>query len=224
MQMKVKLRNLKGIAIGNGLTDTIVQTAHTADMARKNGYVDLVSVEEYDLLHSLALTCSNMAKQCQTNSSMCLDAGGCDGQIIEENCTGSGLDCVDNLSHPTLFLNKPEVQHKLGVSKIWEMLNMKVNQAFVLDNMKDYVFFVPILLAHNVRVMIYAGDADLMCNWIGNQAWTKALKWPGKAAFDNATVKPLLAYGKKSGEVQATDMLSSSKTTRSCSRVDQSLF
>jgi cathepsin A (carboxypeptidase C) len=34
--------------------------------------------------------------------------------------------------------------------------------------------------------MIYAGDADYICNWIGNKAWTTALEWSGSEDFQNA--------------------------------------
>lgn len=34
-----------------------------------------------------------------------------------------------------------------------------------------------------MRVLIYAGDVDFICNWIGNKAWTKALPWTGARAF-----------------------------------------
>ena len=39
------------------------------------------------------------------------------------------------------------------------------------------------MLEGGVRVLIYAGDVDFICNWIGNKAWTKALPWTGAQAF-----------------------------------------
>lgn len=40
------------------------------------------------------------------------------------------------------------------------------------------------MLEDGVRVLIYAGDVDFICNWIGNKAWTKELRWTGKSNFN----------------------------------------
>jgi cathepsin A (carboxypeptidase C) len=42
------------------------------------------------------------------------------------------------------------------------------------------------LLNAGIPVLIYAGDADYVCNWLGNKAWTLALEWSGSEAFNNA--------------------------------------
>ena len=42
------------------------------------------------------------------------------------------------------------------------------------------------MLEANIRVLIYAGDVDFICNWMGNKAWTKALPWSGHTAFNEA--------------------------------------
>ena len=33
---------------------------------------------------------------------------------------------------------------------------------------------------------IGSGDEDFICNWLGNKAWTKALAWDSKDAFNKA--------------------------------------
>jgi cathepsin A (carboxypeptidase C) len=39
----------------------------------------------------------------------------------------------------------------------------------------------------DIRVMIYAGDVDFICNWMGNKAWTMNLDWTGKQSFTSET-------------------------------------
>jgi cathepsin A (carboxypeptidase C) len=42
------------------------------------------------------------------------------------------------------------------------------------------------MLEDGIRVLIYAGDVDFICNWMGNKAWTQALNWSGKTDFNAA--------------------------------------
>ena len=63
---------------------------------------------------------------------------------------------------------------------------MRVSQMFSNDWMATQEYTVPPLLEAGIDVLIYAGDADFICNWMGNKAWTVALPWEGHAAFDAA--------------------------------------
>ena len=50
------------------------------------------------------------------------------------------------------------------------------------------------MLESNIRVLIYAGDCDFICNWMGNKAWTLALEWTGQKDFNSADDKEI-GYG-----------------------------
>ncbi len=39
-------------------------------------------------------------------------------------------------------------------------------------------------------MLIYAGDLDFICNWLGNSAWTLDLEWSGKTGFNAAPMAP----------------------------------
>jgi len=49
---------------------------------------------------------------------------------------------------------------------------------------------------------LHAGDADFICNWLGNRAWTNALEWPGQDGFVSAKTKTLKVGGEKYGNVK----------------------
>jgi cathepsin A (carboxypeptidase C) len=51
------------------------------------------------------------------------------------------------------------------------------------DHLHSSVDYVGALLARQVRVLIYVGTYDWICNWIGNEAWTLALEWHGQQDF-----------------------------------------
>ncbi|EGE09546.1 carboxypeptidase [Trichophyton equinum CBS 127.97] len=63
--------------------------------------------------------------------------------------------------------------------------------------------------SRKIPVLIYAGDADFICNWLGNQAWTDALEWPGHKKFAEAKLEDLKIVdnknkGKKIGQVKSS--------------------
>ena len=50
------------------------------------------------------------------------------------------------------------------------------------------------------------GDADFICNWLGNRAWAEALEWPGKKAYNKVELEDLRldGDGRKIGEVKSS--------------------
>jgi carboxypeptidase C (cathepsin A) len=36
---------------------------------------------------------------------------------------------------------------------------------------------IPGMLASGVKVMVYAGDKDFICNWVGNQQWVQKMQY-----------------------------------------------
>ena len=60
---------------------------------------------------------------------------------------------------------------------------------------------LPEMLKHGVDILIYAGDADFVCNWMGNLAWVKALQWEGQEEFNGGGMqKFVLEDGSVGGE------------------------
>ena len=45
---------------------------------------------------------------------------------------------------------------------------------------------IPPMLEAGIRALVYAGDLDFICNWVGNQKWTLAMPWSGQDAFNDA--------------------------------------
>jgi len=106
-------------------------------------------------------------------------------------------------SHVADFLNKPEVQSEIGAKGQWASCSMLVNKLFMADFMRSFHYGIPDLLAADIDVLIYAGDVDYICNWLGNKAWASALEWPGKDAFNEAEDKDYMLNGKSVGRLRS---------------------
>lgn len=59
------------------------------------------------------------------------------------------------------------------------------------------------LLEGGLPVLVYSGDQDYICNWMGGKAWTEALLWSGHMDYLRAPMKEWLgANGETAGEVK----------------------
>ena len=55
------------------------------------------------------------------------------------------------------------------------------------------------LLARNVRVLIYAGSYDWICNWVSNKMMVERLEWAGQKEFVEAEFRDWNAGKEASG-------------------------
>jgi cathepsin A (carboxypeptidase C) len=70
------------------------------------------------------------------------------------------------------------------------------------DGMHNSAALLPDLIALGIRVLVYAGEADMMCNYVGNQQWMEALENPFQQEFNAAKLVPFVTLkGKKDKKV-----------------------
>lgn len=104
---------------------------------------------------------------------------------IRKQCEVRPL-CYD-FSYIQKWLNKEETKRALHVdeehSHSWNSCNFGINMKFHVDWMKDFSPYVADLLNDGIPALIYAGDVDFICNYLGSRAWTLALAWDGSDAF-----------------------------------------
>lgn len=115
------------------------------------------------------------------------------------------------LSIITEYLNRPEIRAMLGVDPAVagnlssSSCDDRVQRDFVStrDELHPTYLHVAALLERGVRVLIYAGKYDLVCNWVGNERWTLALEWSGQAAFRSENLREWKVDGKVAGETRS---------------------
>lgn len=94
---------------------------------------------------------------------------------IRKQCEGPL--CYD-FSRMDEYLNLPEVRKALGVGdREWEACNMDVHQDMMSDWGHKFDGVLPEMLSAGVRVMVYVGNQDFICNVLGNRRWVDAMQW-----------------------------------------------
>jgi len=109
---------------------------------------------------------------------------------------------------PTYFeayLNQAYVQNALGVSTNYTDANSDIYWQF--QHTGDFIYpnFLDDLqqiLNSGVRVSLYYGDADYICNWFGGQAVSEQVKYKHAKQFRKAGYAPLMYGGVEYGEVR----------------------
>ena len=70
------------------------------------------------------------------------------------------------------------------------------------DFMKPAIKAVDYLISKGLKIIVYQGQFDMLCNTAGADKWTSKLQWSGLQGFNYATRKPLYIDG-KIGQTQA---------------------
>jgi cathepsin A (carboxypeptidase C) len=217
--------NLQSIAIGNGLTDAKTQYAQYRPMAcgdDGSNYGPVLDESECQSMDNALPRCQSLVQGCYDSQSVwncvpsaiyCNNAligpfqrSGYNVYDIREKCKDTANLCYTQTAWIAEYLNQDHVISALGAEvSSYESCNTDVNRNFLFngDWSKPYHLVVPDLLK-KIPVLIYAGDADYICNWLGNQAWTNELVWDGKEDFNGAKMTPLKVGSKQYGEVKSS--------------------
>lgn len=199
---------LSSVMIGNGLTDVLTQYEYYQPMAcGEGGYPAVVEPEQCDAMEGSIGRCTSLISACYESGSAwaCVPATiycnnaelgpyqqtGRNVYDVRKMCEGSSL-CYNELEYMDKYLNLPEVKEAIGAEvEDYQSCNFDVNRNFMFtgDWMKsDFKEAIIDVLETDLPVLIYAGDKDFICNWLGNQAWTDRLEYKNSDGFAVAPV------------------------------------
>jgi len=109
------------------------------------------------------------------------------------------------MSPITTFCQDEDNKKQLGVSgRDWTSCNADVHAALAADWVVNLDVKLPTVLDHGIKVLVYSGDKDFVCNWRGGEAWTHALKWSGQADFQKAEYEDWTVDGKAAGQLKTS--------------------
>ncbi|KAJ4834644.1 Serine carboxypeptidase-like 49 [Turnera subulata] len=202
--------NLKGFAIGNGLTDPAIQYKAYTDYALEMG---LIKQSEHDRINKILPVCEMAIKLCGTDgtvscmasyfvcntifSSILAVAGNINYYDVRKQCEGSLCYDFSNLEK---FFSQKSVREALAVQDIdFVSCSPTVYQAMLMDWMRNLEAGIPGLINDGIKLLVYAGEYDLICNWLGNSRWVHAMEWSGQKQFVAAPEVPFQVDGSEAG-------------------------
>jgi len=200
--------NLAGLGIGNGLTDPEEQYKWYPEMGYNNSHgIKVFDESTYNGMKEVVPKCTALIHKCNEGDSM-IDTFACQSAFLICNAgltspyQMTGLNPYDirkqcehrplcyDFDHVAKWLRSPKTKKALNVdekhSHSWQSCNYGINMQFHNDWMHDFSPYVADLLNAGIPALMYAGDVDFICNYLGNKAWTYSLQWKGKDAFQAA--------------------------------------
>lgn len=215
--------NLTSLMIGNGIFNSLIQDPSYKPMAcGEGGYPAVISEEECQELEEKIPRCNALNQVCESQNTAlaCIPAAyycnsllspyvnsGRNVYDIREPCGDSDL-CYDEDSWISGFLNQPLVQAAVGAEvEEFKSCDNEVGVGFFFtgDGAKRFDTDVAEVLDAGVPVLIYAGDKDYICNWLGNRDWTDALEWSGSDKYAFAKTKNWTVDGALAGTVKNSE-------------------
>jgi cathepsin A (carboxypeptidase C) len=195
---------LESVLIGNGIFANTVQATSSYDISCTNatGIGPLLDDAVCKEMAAAVPRCEVLLKACEIfpDPLICDTAEDYCGAKLEMPYVRSGRNyydiskpCNGPLCYPimasiTTFLRRESVRTAFGASPDspqFEACNSKVGKEFrkVNDRLIDTRPFVAALLHSNIRVLIYVGTYDWICNFVGNERVFGSLAWKGLADF-----------------------------------------
>ncbi|CAD0112869.1 unnamed protein product, partial [Aureobasidium uvarum] len=203
--------NLKTLLIGNGWYDPLIQyqayynfTVFPGNTYDYKPFNESISAMMYNALYGPG-NCVDMTKDCKARG-------------INEICSFADSFCANNVENvldvyalrdeydirelspdpfpPTFYvdyLNSPTVQEAIGAYVNFSESNSAVSSAFGStgdDDREDgTIEALKSLVYGDVTVVLYAGDADYNCNWLGGEVVAEEVDAPGfsTAGYTNVT-------------------------------------
>ncbi|KAI0377553.1 putative carboxypeptidase S1 [Hypomontagnella monticulosa] len=105
------------------------------------------------------------------------------------------------------YLQRSDVQKALGARVNYTDSTGAGGFIFSGDDPRSFMGELSDVVQAGVRVVIWTGDTDYVCNWPGTLAAADAVEWPRKETFASLTLEPYTVNGVQKGTFKSLDNL-----------------
>ncbi|KAJ7035925.1 serine carboxypeptidase, partial [Mycena alexandri] len=215
--------NLESIMLGNALTDPLIQMPSVVGYACDGPFaVFSPDSPQCRTLRIRRPICERMIKACHAldTRAVCAPATFYCWSLWEPLADAkrnfhdvrlpcdNNPDCYDESHWIEEYMNRPQVRAALGVDprapEFAECnLNLLVEFMTQGDGMRDTKSLVTELVDEGIRLLVYAGNTDMACNYIGNSRWVAEFPSVHKDAFSKAEFLPWTVSNRQAGVVRS---------------------
>ncbi|QRV72368.1 Serine carboxypeptidase [Ceratobasidium sp. AG-Ba] len=201
---------LRGVAIGNGWIDGRNQYPAYVDFALEKGLIKK-GTKEFDKVDRQMQRCWKALNQTTKDT---VNVGDCEGVMssvtdalvtsvngkqmclnvydirLSDEFPACGMNWPPDLKDVYTYLRRKDVissMHATGKAEAWTECVGTVSQSFYTKTSPPSVTLLPGLLERGVKVMLFSGDQDFICNYMGTEKLISDLKWSGNTGMGNAT-------------------------------------
>lgn len=219
--------NIQSVLLGNGLTDVITMIPTYYDMLCTKAGFPVADISSCVKIKQAMPRCEQWTKEecvdrfdaigCMAARNFCMSltfdalfATGRNVYNLAQDCDGAYEDTLcypitQNIEH---YLNLPATREILGVDPSvgqFSDCNMNIFLAFEegLDRYHTSPPYVAQLLERGIRVLVYVGANDFICNHVGNYKWVQALDWAGNAEFQGENLRNWTVDARTAGETKS---------------------
>ncbi|KAG7091367.1 hypothetical protein E1B28_010407 [Marasmius oreades] len=229
-EIQGEIINVSALMINNGWYDPLIQYRAYVDFATDApGYGQLQNDSVIKELNDAWFTsggCRDLLQTCAAagnstkSNKLCRDADNFCGPNVESPAIGD-RDVNDlrqkadspNPFPPSFyvnFLHNETIKQRIGAEGNYEECSNAVGNNFFKtgDDARSLLPELAALVDEKMKILIWAGDADINCNWLGGHASVLAMDWYGKQRFAKIPFTNMTIDGKPIAAIQNLDNFS----------------
>ncbi|KZT71626.1 alpha/beta-hydrolase [Daedalea quercina L-15889] len=213
---------LRGVAVGNGWIDGRHQYPSFLPYAVKHGLIEenseewkhgkqatdncMKEMEKYKDFEPVKVSvCEGVMHEVVRSKSrkvngkdMCLNIY---DVRLEDEAPACGLNWPPYMKPMYAYLRRPEVVraiHASAASQTWTECRGSIHHAFNTAHSQSAVTVMPRVLS-KIEMLLFAGDQDLICNYIGIENLIQAMTWNGATGLGTVKTQPWSVNGTPAG-------------------------
>lgn len=214
---------LVALGINNGWVDPALTYEAYITFSANNSYKQILTQDQAaQYQQTMDQQCTPALKQCTTltgNDQACANAENICGQQIEGGIqSAADFDVYDvragsNDPNPPKtysdYLARSDIQKKIGAQHAYTECG-SAGDAFsnTGDSSRSLLPALSSVVSSGIQVLLWAGDADWICNYQGNFAAANALSWSGSSEFKGKALADYTVAGNKTGLYKTVNNLS----------------